>query len=125
MLDAMRHRVAVQLLDVRTDGFGVELPVGFAVEVFGGNAANVAGGAIGVGDAPVVIEYEDAVGKVFDEGCKRSGRRGMDGWRGGADLARGGLLSHIERFRVAVRSDSLWLEGVGCGLRDHAMRAGM
>ena len=63
------HDVAVLVFDLGAEGFGEDLPVGLAVEVGGGEAAEAAA-RVGEGDAPVTVEKENGVGELFEEGVK-------------------------------------------------------
>ncbi len=77
LLAAGVHDGVVGEVERSADGFGVDLPVRFGVEVFGADAADVAGGLVGVGDAPLVVEENDAVGEALEDlsegSCYRNG----------------------------------------------------
>ncbi len=60
-LPAMGHDGAVGIFDGGADGFGVEFPVALAVEIFVADSTDGTGGLVGVGDAPLFVEQDDAI----------------------------------------------------------------
>jgi hypothetical protein len=58
------HAAAVALFDLGADGLGEELPVGFAVEVLGLDAAEAARLFVCEEDAPIVVKDEYRIGEA-------------------------------------------------------------
>jgi hypothetical protein len=75
-LDAVSHYVAVGFFNRRTESLGVEFPVCLCVEVLRAGATDFACGTVGIEDAPLGVENENAVGKVLNEWSKRRHRGG-------------------------------------------------
>jgi hypothetical protein len=63
--DTLLHDVVVDLVDRRTNGFGIELPVSLVVVVFRTDAADASGRLVGVGNAPTRIQQHDAIRKTL------------------------------------------------------------